>query len=87
MTEPRPLSQSIIELLDSELVKHQGYATEARGRGLSGLAAYYDTMSLGIVECIRSIRTNSTGDTSWQTQRVTQEQPTLTNGQQDSTHT
>lgn len=84
MTEPKPVAEAIITLLDSELVKHQGYATEARGRGLSGLAAYYDTMSLGIVECIRSIRTNTQGDASWQAaQRVASEQPSISNGQTD----
>ena len=79
MGEPKPVAQVIIELLDTELVKHQGYATEARGRGLTGLASYYDNLSVGIVECIKTIRTNSIGDTaSWQTQRVAREQPTLT---------
>lgn len=85
MTEPKPLAEAIIELLDYELVKHQGYATEARGRGLSGLAAYYDTMSLGIVECIRSIRTNRIGDTtSWQPQQTASAQPTLTASEQSN---
>src|SRR3978361_1839048 len=87
MTEPKPLTQAIIELLDGELVKHQGYATEARGRGLTGLAAYYDNVSVGIVECIRSIRINPTGDASWQTaQRVASEQPSISNGQTDAPH-
>ena len=86
MTEPKSLPEAILDLLDEQLVLHQGYATEARGRGLSGLAAYYDTMSLGIVECIRTIRGNRIGDTpSWRTAPVS-EQPKLTEGQQDVPH-
>lgn len=86
MTEPKNLPEAILDLLDDELVLHQGYATEARARGLSGLAAYYDTMSLGIVECIRAIRGNRLGDTqSWRTTPAS-EQPKLTEGQQDVPH-
>lgn len=86
MTEPKALAQAILDLLDEQLVLHQGYATEARARGLSGLAAYYDTMSLGIVECIRAIRGNRIGDTSAWSQRSQQtDSPRLSGGPNDST--
>jgi len=88
MTEPKSLPEAILDLLDEQLVLHQGYATEARARGLSGLAAYYDTMSLGIVECIRAIRGNRLGEQpSWRTSQPEQttNTPQISGNTNDST--
>lgn len=87
MTEPKTMTEAVLGLLDEQLALHQGYSAEAKNKGFAGLAAYYDTMSLGIVECIRSIRTNRLGETtqSWRTTQAS-EQPTIANEHSDGTH-